>query len=921
MSVTFDFEIANYLYKMARIHEILLNEKYSARAYFSAAMAIDSCDTYVKKMYTAKKLCEISHIGIKIEKCIIEIIETGRLKELNDLENNFKIKDYTLLQAHGLPANLIKKLWDMSINSADTLCSEYKNISECDFKKGEQKKIAQFIDNYKNQKGYYLYAYGERLGCEVISHLKNISGITYVDFYKNQSPSKKIQVIEIAICFNGSKNDLINILKNYSRINIFDANDNCITGETAFGIPIRISFLESVPNRDAKNNNSLGINIFGDLHIHTNYSDGIHSIEKMVNTAKDLGHDYIAITDHSFSMRMAHGLSANDLLSEISEIKEIATKSNFHILAGIEVDILRDGKLDYEDEILSQLDFVVAAIHTNIDLPSYQMEDRLKIALKNPYVNVLAHPTTRLLGRPGEIFCERNPFSLNVDKIIEICKENDVALELNCFPERMDLDEDAALLALKQGVTLSIGSDSHSLAHLCNIKYGVEILKKLPYDDIKLLNKLKYEDLLNFLKTQRDKKLKKIENNTPLITYSNNIHDIKKDFYYYFNENKNIINGESKVIGIDLTGSEEKESGWALLKGPVTKCRRIKTDSELIQSIKDASPDIVSIDSPLAKPFNGGIMRESELLLRHFGVYVYPCMIDSMVSLTTRGSKLAKVLRDMGYKVIESYPGVAQDVLLIPRKGKTSDQAEHLKKGICNFGITGDVVDKIEISHDELDAVTCALVGYFYMIGQYVALGNDHEDYLIVPRFFKNRSGKKIIIGLAGETGSGKTTSAWYLKFKYGFETFRYSQVISKKYNVTGKENLEEIGSQIALNTNEQRALSEYLIKMIKNGWANGQSFVIDGLRHYEDFATISNEYGSNFILLYIESSYTNRQKRFCKQNKGVTKNDFEKINNHSSEKDIPLLAMKTTHIIDNNGGFSNLRRQLDSLVESIIRS
>ena len=238
---------------------------------------------------------------------------------------------------------------------------------------------------------------------------------------------------------------------------------------------------------------------------------------------------------------------------------------------------------------------------------------------------------------------------------------------------------------------ISLGTDAHSLAHLSNIKYGIEIINRINANKCMVLNTFSYEELINFFKMKRMVVSNKKERTC--------IQQRKKDFQYYFGNNIDIIKGNKRIIGIDLTGSEDKESGWAYMVANGVRCRRIKSDSELIESIKQYDPDIVSIDSPLAYPKGRccsrkdcecskyGIMRDSERMLRHFGITVYPCLIDSMVNLTTRGMKLAKILRNMGYTVIESYPGVAQDVLMIPRKGKTVEQFYHLKQGLASFGI------------------------------------------------------------------------------------------------------------------------------------------------------------------------------------------------------------------------------------------
>lgn len=191
----------------------------------------------------------------------------------------------------------------------------------------------------------------------------------------------------------------------------------------------------------------------------------------------------------------------------------------------------------------------------------------------------------------------------------------------------------------------------------------------------------------------------------------------------------------ARVVGIDLTGSEARATGWALMDGAQAITKAIRTDAELIAETVACKPDLVSIDSPLSLPEKYGhagapIYRKCALALKRMGISVFWCLLPSMQSLTRRGIRLAQELRRQGCKVIESYPGAAQDILGIPRK-KAS--LEELKLGLSRAGITGEFVTA-HITHDEVDAITSALVGLFYLADDYIALGTAREDYLIVPR-------------------------------------------------------------------------------------------------------------------------------------------------------------------------------------------
>jgi len=200
-----------------------------------------------------------------------------------------------------------------------------------------------------------------------------------------------------------------------------------------------------------------------------------------------------------------------------------------------------------------------------------------------------------------------------------------------------------------------------------------------------------------------------------------------------------------RIVGIDLSASAKRTTGWSVLEGRQVEAKLLKTDKEIIDATTKAVPDLVSIDSPLSLPEGRdctkddcecrrfGITREAERILRRRGVYVFPSLIQSMQSLTKRGIHMKKEFEKRGLPVIESYPGAAQDILRIIRK-KIS--LEDLKQGLQNVGLIGEFAEGRN-SHDELDAITSALVGYFYLADEYEALGNEKEGYLIVPKIDK----------------------------------------------------------------------------------------------------------------------------------------------------------------------------------------
>ncbi|MCF8001154.1 MAG: DNA polymerase/3'-5' exonuclease PolX [Halanaerobiales bacterium] len=212
--------------------------------------------------------------------------------------------------------------------------------------------------------------------------------------------------------------------------------------------------------------------IKGDFHVHSNYSDGTLSIEEMVKAAKERGYNALAFTDHSQSLNIANGLSVERVKKQWKEIEEVREKHpKFLILKGIEVDIKKDGTLDYDDEILSGFDLVIASVHNNFNLPADQMTNRIVKAMENPHIDILGHPTGRMLGN-------RTPFEFDYDKVLETALENDVILEINASPSRFDLNDEMAMDAIRSGVKLTINTDAHHPDQYNYMEYGIYIARR-----------------------------------------------------------------------------------------------------------------------------------------------------------------------------------------------------------------------------------------------------------------------------------------------------------------------------------------------------------------------------------------------------------------------------------------------------------
>ncbi|MBM7653087.1 DNA polymerase/3'-5' exonuclease PolX [Neobacillus cucumis] len=233
--------------------------------------------------------------------------------------------------------------------------------------------------------------------------------------------------------------------------------------------------------------------IKGDLHMHTTWSDGAHTIEQMVEACRARGYQYLAITDHSQYLKVANGLTRERLLKQKEEIKKLNQRyDDILILSGIEMDILPDGTLDFDDELLAEMDFVIASIHSAFTQPKEKIMERLKTALENAHVDLIAHPTGRKIGR-------REGYDVDIDLLIELAKETNTALELNANPNRLDLAADYLRKAQENGVKILINTDAHQLDTLKHMEIGVSAAKKGWIKKSTVINALDKYELLEFL--------------------------------------------------------------------------------------------------------------------------------------------------------------------------------------------------------------------------------------------------------------------------------------------------------------------------------------------------------------------------------------------------------------------------------------
>ena len=235
----------------------------------------------------------------------------------------------------------------------------------------------------------------------------------------------------------------------------------------------------------------------GFLHCHTRYSDGSTTVEELARACQTAGYEYLGVTDHSQAAAYAGGLRPEDLARQADEIDEVNSRlQGFRVLKGIEADILQDGRVDYDQQVLERLDFVIASIHSRFNLAEKEMTARMLAAMDNPYLTIIGHPTGRLL-------LSRDPYPVDLDAVMEKAAATGVALEINADPHRLDLDWRVLRQARERGVAISIGADAHNVAGLGYVEYGVGMARKgwLGRDDI--LNARPVEEFVAFAKARR----------------------------------------------------------------------------------------------------------------------------------------------------------------------------------------------------------------------------------------------------------------------------------------------------------------------------------------------------------------------------------------------------------------------------------
>jgi DNA polymerase (family 10) len=306
------------------------------------------------------------------------------------------------------------------------------------------------------------------------------------------------------VTLRGRANDMGLTLNEYTLATL--KGEKCVAGRTEEEIyaKLKLDYIppelrentgEIVAAEQQKLPNLLTLkDVKGDLQMHSTASDGKNSIEEMAEAARQLGHQYIAMTDHSKAVTVANGLDEKRMAAHIKKIHTLSEKElGIRVFAGAEVDILKDGALDYSDEILAQLDVVVCSVHSYFNLDRAAMTERMLAAIENPYAQIIGHPTGRLLLR-------RDAFDYDMEKVLDACAKHGVAMECNSYPDRLDLKDVYLRMCKDRGVRVVISTDAHSTTNLAFIRYGVTMARRGWLEKKNVINTLPADEFLAALR-------------------------------------------------------------------------------------------------------------------------------------------------------------------------------------------------------------------------------------------------------------------------------------------------------------------------------------------------------------------------------------------------------------------------------------
>jgi len=548
-------KLISILTNIALLLEIKGENPFKTRAYSNLAHILEEENIDIEKAAADGTLGNIKGVGDALQKKITEFIETGHISYYDKLIEIVPESLIDLTKISTIGPKKAKMLYEkMGISNLDALeeaCINDKIKNLKGFSAKSQEIILNSIQHKKAAKGKFRFDIMMAEAEALIDYLLSLDSIQKIEISGElrrfvETP-KTIEFVAIT----QDKEHLLNILKNEFNT-IAPKNDLEFISKNKVPVKLHIAdkdnfgtvlhkttgnreYLEAISeyvnkhyqtklgnfqnekelykyynlgyippelreNREILANAATGnipklvesSDMRGMLHVHTNWSDGKHTIEEMALQAKQLGYEYIAITDHSRSASYANGLSIDRIKAQHEEIDRLNDSGfGITILKGIESDILKDGSLDYPDSVLDTFDLVIASVHSHFNMPKDAMSKRIIYALMSPYVHILGHPSGRLLlARPA--------YELDIEAIIDFAAEQGKVTEINCNPYRLDLSWQNVNYAKRQDLKIAINPDSHNINTLTDVEIGIKVARKGGLEAKDVVNTYSYADFLKF---------------------------------------------------------------------------------------------------------------------------------------------------------------------------------------------------------------------------------------------------------------------------------------------------------------------------------------------------------------------------------------------------------------------------------------
>ncbi|MFM7401841.1 MAG: PHP domain-containing protein [Bacteroidota bacterium] len=519
-------EIAYAFDELASLMELHGEDDFRIKSYKNAYLSIRKLDSPLGEMKD-DEIKSIKGVGNAIASKIRELLDTGKMANLEKYREKTPEGVQEMLELNGFGPKKVRQVWqEMGIESIGELwyaCNENRLVEYKGFGLKTQEELLKKLDYYQKSKGKLHLDAADELVNEISARITAAIPGAYVSpvgELRRRCPI--ISMPEILVGYNGEltaafdetlapeseEGRTVTVLLNEesravihrchaeefgSKLFLLTGTDSFVKGfasanagrefkglraefevfekaNLAFVAP---ELRESYPPVTVAGERLVEqSDLTGVLHIHTTYSDGLHTLRQMCERARDLGYQYIGITDHSQSAFYANGLKLDRLKQQWEEIDRLNEEMDgFRILKGIESDILNDGSLDYPDSVLENFDFIIASVHSNLKMTIEKATERVVRAIEHPRTTILGHPTGRLL-------LSREGYPLDWDAVFDACAKNGVAIELNAHPYRLDLDYTLIPGAVERGIKISINPDAHSISGMEVVKYGLEVGRK-----------------------------------------------------------------------------------------------------------------------------------------------------------------------------------------------------------------------------------------------------------------------------------------------------------------------------------------------------------------------------------------------------------------------------------------------------------